>query len=124
MSNKEIPNVNVLKLEYGLEKICKCQEKKYEIDIQNRLVWCKTCRAVIDPFEALKNLALNYENINYQIKNAINYRNELLNYKPYLKQAKRLEQKMRNKDMLPVCPNCKQTFEWSELNEFHNKKYL
>ncbi|MCX4303799.1 MAG: hypothetical protein OSJ66_07335 [Clostridia bacterium] len=123
MIDKEIPNINVLRLEYGLEKICRCQDKKYEIDIQNRLVWCQTCKAVIDPFEALKYLALHIDTINESIKHAIDYRNELMNYKPYLREAKRLESQMRHKDMLPVCPKCNNTFEWGELNCFHNRNY-
>ena len=123
MIDKEIPNINVLRLEYGLEKICRCQNKKYEIDIQNRLVWCQICKAVIDPFEALKYLALHIDTINESIKHAIDYRNELMSYKPYLREAKRLESQMRHKDMLPVCPKCNNTFEWRELNFFHNRNY-
>ena len=122
--NKEIPNINVLRLEYGLEKICQCKEKRYVIDYQNRLVWCAKCKAVIDPFEALYNIALNYNEINCQIKEAIKYKEEIMNYKPYLREAKRLEKCMRVKDMVPVCPKCHRAFEWGELTEFCNKKFL
>lgn len=114
MENKII-NINTLIINRRREKNCKCAIPCYEIDIKNHLIYCQNCMAVIEPFEALIQIARYFEEINHSIEDAMSYRNELINYKPYLREAKRYEQMMRKKDMLPICPKCSQLFNWNEL---------
>lgn len=79
--------------------------------------------AVVEPFEALIKLATYYEKINDSIEYAKNYKNELMNYKPYLREARRYEEMMRKKDMLPICPKCSQLFNWNEVTSMGNKRF-
>lgn len=125
MRNEEekIVNIETLKINYARNKICKCNEPLYEIDYKNRLVYCRICQAIIDPFEAIYKLALNMEFINNEIHRAIEYKKEIDNYKPYLREAKRYEKMMREKEMLPVCPHCTKPFKWNEIVSMTNKKF-
>lgn len=120
MENK-IVQIDVLKLEYDYQKICKCERCLYEIDVQNRLIRCTECGAIVDPFEALMNIAKNFDRVNEQVKNCYHKINELNSYKPYLREAKRYEAMMREKDLLPICPKCGELFEWHELRSMGNK---
>ena len=54
---KEIIRFDTLRVEYGMAKHCQCKTASYEIDYQNRLVYCQSCGAIVDPFEALLNIA-------------------------------------------------------------------
>ena len=123
MENKII-NIDTLIINRNREKICKCSKPSFIIDTQNHIVQCKECMAILDPFEALLKIATMFDEINNEVKNAINYRNELMKYKPHLKEAKRLEQMMREEDLLPICPKCGKAFEWNKLTSMINKNYI
>lgn len=123
MEEGKVVNIETLIINRRREKNCKCPKPHYEIDIQNHLVYCQDCMAVVEPFEALVQLARHYEEINDGIQYAKKYKKELMDYKPYLREAKRYEQMMRQKDMLPLCPKCHKPFEWSKVIEMINKKY-
>ena len=122
-NDNKIISIETIRINYARNKICKCDKPLYEIDYKNRLVYCRTCNAIIDPFEALYKVALYMQDINCEIKRAIEYKKELENYKPYLKQAKRYEKMMREKDMLPICPKCNQLFKWDEVSSMGNKRF-
>ncbi len=79
---------------------------------------------MLDPFEALVILAKEYQSINESIEEAERYRQELISYKPYLKEARRYEAMMREKDMLPVCSKCNEAFEWNSITRMTNKNFL
>ena len=122
MDNK-IVQIDVLKLNYDYQKICKCKNNCFEIDIHNRLVRCEGCGAIIDPFEVLMRMTENFERINEQVISCYKKMAELNSYKPYLREAKRYEEMMRQKELLPICPKCRQLFKWQELNSMGNKKF-
>lgn len=127
MEEEKIIQIDTLRLNYSRNKICNCysygNKPSYELDLKNRLVYCNKCNAIIEPFEALYQVASNLEKINEEISRAKAYKNELMSYKPYLRQAKRYEQMMREKDMLPVCPKCKEAFKWEDVCSMINKKF-
>ena len=122
MSGK-VTNIKTLIINRRREKNCECQKPSYEIDVQNHLVYCEKCMAVIEPFEALIQIAEHIDDINYDIESAIKYKIELMNYKPYLREAKRYEKMMREKEMLPLCPHCHKPFKWNEIVEMINKRF-
>ena len=124
MKDEKIVNIETLIINRRREKNCKCNKPSYEIDIQNHLVYCKKCMAVVEPFEALIQIATHIEDINYSIENAQRYKMELMSYKPYLREAKRYESMMRQKDMLPICPKCSKPFNWNEVVCLCNKKFV
>ena len=120
--NKVI-NIETLIINRRREKNCKCLKPSYEIDTQNHLVYCQRCMAVVEPFEALIRLAEYAEGINYEIECAKRYKLELMNYKPFLREAKRYEKMMREKEMLPLCPHCHKPFKWNEVTGMMNKRF-
>lgn len=122
MDNK-IVQIDVLKLDYDFKKICSCENNRFEIDVQNRLVRCMDCGAIIDPFEALMKIGKYFNEVNEQVQMCYRKINELNSYKPYLKEAKRYEAMMREKELLPICPKCGELFEWRELNSMGNKNF-
>ena len=123
MENEKIVRIDTLIINRRREKNCKCLYPSYEVDTTNRLVYCKKCMAVVEPFVALERIAIHSEILNAEIENAIEYRNELMNYKPFLREAKRYEKMMREKNMLPVCPKCGEPFEWQEVTRMINRKF-
>lgn len=129
MENKVV-DIDFLRLNYSKNKFCKCYDKfprkkpQFEIDMKNRVVECRYCHVMLDAFEALVILAKEYQGINEAIKNAEEYKRRLISYKPYLKEARRYEAMMREKDMLPVCPNCNEAFEWQDITKMTNKRFL
>lgn len=122
-ADERVIHIETLRVNYARDKICKCQKPCYEIDYKNRLVYCRTCQAIIDPFEALYKLAIKYQEINDEIDRARAFKKELQNYKPYLRETKRYEKMMREKNMLPVCPKCNEAFKWEELTSMANKRF-
>src|SRR5574344_2532414 len=120
----EIIDIDFLRYKANIRKICKCEGAKYELDTVNRLVYCIQCGAIIDPFEALKDLAYRSEEINEKTRQIYEQQKQLANYKPYLKEAKRYEQMMRETKMIPICPNCKKPFNWNEITTMINKEFL
>lgn len=99
MENKVV-DIDFLRLNYSRNKFCKCydtfprKKPQFEIDIKNRIVECRYCHIMVDPFEALVILAKEYQAINEAIENAQEYKQKLINYKPYLKEARRYEAMM------------------------------
>lgn len=121
-ADEKVVHIETLRVNYAREKICKCKPS-YEIDYNNRLVYCRTCQAIVDPFEALYNLTKYVELFNDEIDRAIEFKKQLDSYKPYLREAQRYERMMREKEMLPICPHCNQMFEWNEIRRMSNKKF-
>lgn len=119
--DNNIVQIDILKLEYDYKKICQCKNINYEIDVQNRLVRCTSCGAIRDPFDVLVTMANNVDRINEQLKRGYRKMYELDSYKPILREAKRYEKMMREKDLLPICPKCGELFEWKEVNSMGNK---
>ena len=54
---KDIVRFDLVKINRGREKLCKCVVPHFEIDTENRIVLCQKCGAILDPFEALVKLA-------------------------------------------------------------------
>lgn len=128
MSNRlpeKITHIDIFKIERGKRKLCECRNPHYEIDTRNRLVMCLDCGAVVDPFEALVEIAVHYDRLNNQVENLLSQAKEIQDYKPHLKVIKEIEHRYRaNKfSMLPCCPNCGEAFELTEISAWKNRKY-
>lgn len=107
----------------GLEKICKCEKRKFVIDTRNRRVTCNSCGSVVDPYDALYDLSLQDEERTKQVEHLLEQRREIANYKPWLVVIKRLESKYRGHKMLPNCPRCDEPFYLEELVSWSGKPY-
>lgn len=121
---EKVSSIDILRVEYGRRKICQCFDPHYEIDYQNRLVYCKDCGAIVDPFEALYNLAKYYDRLHTQVKNLLEERRQIANYKPHLVVIKELESHYRSGKMVPCCPRCGEPFDLKELGHWCSRMFL
>lgn len=121
-----VKRIDILRVEYGKRKLCECPNFHYEIDYTNRIVTCADCGAVVEPFEALYEIAKNYERLGKQVSSLLEQRKKIANYKPHLAIIKNLERMYsgNNYSMVPVCPRCGEAFELQELTSWSNKKFL
>lgn len=117
---QKIKHIDIVRIERGRRKICRCEKPKYEIDNVNRLVMCTECQAIVDPYEAVYNLALHYERLAAEVNYLLEQRKQILNYKPHLVVIKSLEQEYRR--MLPLCPKCGEVFDLKEICKWTSKE--
>lgn len=108
---------DLIRVNRGRSKICRCNPPHYEIDTINRIVMCLDCGSVVDPFDALVSVAKNYEIYQKDI--------ERLKQKTilYAEEANKEFRKMRKnrvfremesqyrKNMFPHCPECGEPFD-------------
>jgi hypothetical protein len=124
----DLPEENIIQLDQlrinrGLEKLCKCKKPSYLIDTKNRRVVCATCGAVVDPYEAIYQVAMHWEDINETMQRMKEQRQRLAEYKPWLKVIKRLEKDYRGHHQIPCCPRCGEPFYLEELVTWMGKPY-
>lgn len=123
----ELPNkiigLDQVRISRGLGKICKCENRAFVIDTDNRRVTCASCGAVIDPYDALYDLAYQDEKRNRQIESLLEQRKQIVAYKPWLVVIKRLEEQYRGHKMIPDCPRCGQPFYLEEIRSWTGKPY-
>ncbi|SBV94147.1 conserved hypothetical protein [uncultured Eubacteriales bacterium] len=113
-----IVRFDVVRVEYGKKKMCQCLNPHYEIDYQNRLVYCNDCGAVVDPLEALSEIARHYERIEAQTKELLEQRRLIANYHPRRVVLKELEKqyiRAEHNKLDPTCPHCHRPFPLAEL---------
>lgn len=108
-----IINFGLLKAEVNRKKLCRCQDASCTLNVNNRLVICDKCGAIIDPFDALLKIAdKNQEWEEYQKKarlRAEQWQQEadralklMLRYK----NTRRIAENCKD-GLCPVCPECK-----------------
>ncbi|MDD5017175.1 MAG: hypothetical protein PHO15_03635 [Eubacteriales bacterium] len=115
---KEIIRFDVARVEFGKRKMCQCNKPHYEIDYQNRLVYCGDCGAIVDPFEAITQIARHYQRIERITSDMLEQRRQIDNYKPRRVVIKKLEQYYihgENAGLEPTCPHCGASFNLKDL---------
>jgi len=120
-----IQRIDLLRIVRNMNKLCKCEYPAYTVDTQNRLVYCQTCEAIIDPYEALTKMARRYEKISDQVENLLESAKQIQNYKPHLKVFKDIESHYQSNhfSMLPRCPSCGDPFDFKDINEWVGRNY-
>lgn len=124
-----IISFDLLKIEHGREKICKCNPPRLIIDEQNRIVTCESCGATLDGFEALMKLANHLDKINEYETAA---REKVNTYAKLADQEHR--RRMKNKvfkdmdefyrnNMYPYCPKCGKIINPIEITRWGNKRF-
>ncbi|MEG0381312.1 MAG: hypothetical protein RR603_06395 [Kurthia sp.] len=115
-----------IRIERGMEKMCKCTIKQFTIDETNRRVTCRTCGSLRDPFDAMYEMAKDWEKIHNDMKKVFEQRKMLDSYKPHLRIIKELESKTRTgpNKMHPICPACDEPFALEELTRFYGAKFV
>lgn len=121
---KDIVRFDLVKINRGREKLCQCVPPQLEIDTENRIVSCRKCGAVLDPFEALLKLVEHSEKLmetqNRMQERIKAYREEA--EKEYTKMIKsrvfREMQNHYNAGLFPYCPECKKQFDPMRIKEW------
>lgn len=118
--------IDQVRIERGMGKICKCENKKFTLDTDNRRVTCSSCGAPFDPFEAMLEMAKKWDRINSDLERIFQQKKELDKYKPHLRIIKELERKTRTgpNQMYPLCPSCEEPFLLTELTRFYGAKFV
>jgi hypothetical protein len=123
----KISRLDVLRVEYGKRKFCECLHPHYEIDVQNHIVTCKDCGAIIDPFEVLVRISRDDSDWNKQNEMLLKERQELLSWKPRLVLARQFVERYASghgrNSMVPRCPNCGKPFDLPIIN-WCNRAFL
>lgn len=123
----EIVSYELLKINRGRKKICECQSPRYEIDPVNRIVMCKCCGAIVDPYDALLYTAEQSEKwMEYQeraLERARYYREEAnKNRSRSIKNNVFREMHQQYmKGLFPVCPHCNKAIEPTEIQKWTKK---
>jgi predicted molibdopterin-dependent oxidoreductase YjgC len=120
---ENIVHIDVLRINRGIEKRCKCKDKTFIVDTQNRCVNCGSCGALIDPYEAIEYLATYWERVEQQTEALLEQRRQIANYKPHLVVMRELERRYRGKKMLPCCPHCGRGFYFEEIKSWVGRGY-
>lgn len=117
MSKERPVKFDLLRINKGMKKICTCNPPHYEISVENRIIMCRDCGVVIDPFEAMLSIAEYHE----QLREEMNRLKEKA--KVYSEEANKELKRMRKsrvfremeeayrKDMIPRCPECGKYFD-------------
>lgn len=114
---KNVVRLDVVRVERGMMKPCRCFEPCYQLDMETRLVYCKGCGAIVDPFDALLGVSRGHERINEIIERMREEAKALEEYKPRLRVIKELEQKYSgtSNSLVPSCPHCGEYFDLKDL---------
>lgn len=119
----KIVSLDQVRISRGLEKICKCDDRKFVIDTSNRRVTCNSCGATVDPYDAMLELANNRQEHVKQMERLLEQRKQIVNYNPHLVVIKKLEKQYRGRKMIPNCPRCSEPFYLEELVHWTGKPY-
>jgi hypothetical protein len=112
--DKVIP-ITSLRIVRDKNKKCTCRNRKFEVDTENKEIICMSCGAVVQPYDALYELAAYYERIEADVKRLLEQRRQILNWKPHLLPLRELERIYLGGSMLPCCPHCGRGIEAREL---------
>lgn len=126
MSDKlpdKLVSLDQVRINRGLDKLCKCEKRKFVIDTTNRRVTCSSCGAIVDPYDALLELAENREEYERQAKRLLEQKKQIASYKPHLAVIKDIEKRYRGRKMLPICPRCNEPFYLEEIARWAGKPY-
>lgn len=103
---------DLLRINKGMKKICRCNPPHYELSVENRIIMCSDCGAVVDPFEAMLSIAGYHEQLREEtkrLKEKVKVYSEEANKE--LKRMRKsrafreMEEAYRN-NMFPECPEC------------------
>lgn len=129
--DKEKPvSFDLLRINKGMKKICTCNPPHYELSIENRVVMCRDCGAVVDPFDAMLSIAGYHEQLREEAnrleEKAKVYSEEANKELKRMRKSRvfrKMEESYRN-NMLPRCPKCREYIDPLEITEWTNAGYI
>lgn len=120
---EKIIDIDVIRANWNFKKRCTCQDRTFVLDPRNKEVHCAQCGEIVDAFQAMLELANNYERMNSQLRNYYEQVKQLSSYKPHLKVIKSLESQYRGKKLIPCCPICHEPFYLEEITSWSGWQY-
>ena len=121
---KDIVRFDLVKINRGREKLCKCVVPHFEIDTENRIVLCQKCGAILDPFEARVKLAEHPEKMvemQKRMQERIKaYKEEAEQERSKMIKSKVFREMQRhyNAGLFPYCPECQKKFDPTKIKEW------
>ena len=107
-------------------KSCRCENPQYEVDPTSRKVHCTQCGHIVDPIDALMNLAEDWKGIHKwqeRQKRVAKMWLTITKRKPWQQAMKGVEQRTgERKEIIPCCPHCGKGFHKEEVNTYVNAK--
>ena len=70
LPDKIIP-ISTLRTNRDRNKKCTCRNRKFEIDTQNKEILCQECGTIVDPYDALFDIAMHYERLEEEVENLL-----------------------------------------------------
>jgi len=127
VSKEELPNkiveLDQLRINRNIERVCSCDRRSFMIDTTNRRIICHECGAIVDPYEAMLEMATKGNRLKEQVEVLLEQRKQILDYKPYLLVIRELERSYRGKKTLPNCPRCDHPFYLEELVSWTGREF-
>jgi hypothetical protein len=120
---EKVVQIEVLRINRSIGKRCKCLKANYVVDPSNREVTCSKCGARVDAFDAIYDMAHNYERFQNDLNRLHEQYKEIASYKPWLVVIKNLESNYRGHKMIPHCPRCNEPFYLEEISGWMGKDY-
>lgn len=120
---EKIIELDQVRINRNLDKECVCERRKFVIDTTNKRILCSSCGVVIDPYDAMQELALKGEGMKKYVEDLLEQRKQIENYKPHLLTIRSLEKNYRGKKKLPCCPRCDEPFYLEELRRWMGKPF-
>jgi hypothetical protein len=117
-----IIEIDVLRINRKVPRKCTCKQRKFTVDTENREITCG-CGMVVDPYEALLDMAKYYHYLNGQHTDLNEQRKKWLKEKPHSAFFKDLERRYSKGTMLPHCPKCGDMFDFNDINCFTNAEF-
>lgn len=121
---EHVIDITAVRLKRNAKPRCTCdrRHRHFEVDKDNREVTCAGCGAVVDPFEAMVDVAYFNDHLHSEIEALWEQRKQIVNYKPHLLVFRDLESQYRGKKWLPICPNCHQAFFFEEVRAWAGRE--
>ena len=118
---KPVPWLYPLKVEYDRRKVCECNPRTFVLDYKNKLVYCSKCGAIIDPFEALVDMARNAERIQRSMSTyAEAAEKERKSYMRF-RGVNDISKKFRD-GLCPCCPHCNEVIDPMQITRYTRMK--
>jgi len=111
-------------IDYQRRKVCECERPRtFILDTVNKLVYCKECGAIVDPYEALLEFGTDSERIQRAVdawaQEAEKEKRKCLRYRG----VNNISEEYRH-GMVPICPACGIPIDPAHLSTYVSKAYL